>query len=726
MVFYEGFDEDANGDGSPDGWSVQGDVSIDTVEGFHGWSLRFDSGPGERPRARSPQIELQPERLYRLSWYCRTQAVLRYVSFGINLGERTLDFEEEHQGNTLPWTEQQALFTTLADETVGRILIQLSDEGAAWVDEVRLERYDHSLSEPGIISENAQIVYREGDSTVVWVNYPVMKIFQDDLLSPALPDVDTIRVSMAKGECEPFQILIFPSDSLKNVEVHVSQLNGATGIISAENITINTVHCAEVSEQWVHLPGGRAGFYPDALPWENKTDAPTGQHTPFWVTIHMPQDISNGTYVGTISLSGPVSWIFPLKVHVWNFALPEIPSLHATGSDGALLSSAMEHIDHRPAEERLADWFDNMRRHRISGTRYVEGILDDEDWLQIVGDSLEIDFEAFDAKVSEYLAEGMITISLPPSPLASQRRPLGTTLWLGFTPLTEDFNYFFTDYCRQLGGYLESLGLLNRAFMMLWDEPNVENYSDVYSLYSLVRTGHSGLMTMLTEEPVLELYDVVDLWFPNLRRLAGSELQDRFEGRQSLSEFVGAYGNDRYSMIHPLTYIRLWPWTMKLYGLTHTGWYAVLSARLDIWDNPVLPGSPEGYTGKEFPGGGFFLYPEREGDGPFVNSMRWESFRDGMEDFDYLTLLEQRLNLIDPNCSEQGTEIVRDFVGELVWGNFGWEYEPQVSHLYEIRDSVAAWIESLGDPPERVRGDVNSDGEINILDVVLGVSIILG
>ena len=163
-----------------------------------------------------------------------------------------------------------------------------------------------------------------------------------------------------------------------------------------------------------------------------------------------------------------------------------------------------------------------------------------------------------------------------------------------------------------------------------------------------------------------------------------------------------------------------------MYGLNHIGWYAVFVARLEIWDNPVLPGSPEGYTGKESPGDGFFLYPDREGDGPFVNSMRWESLRDGMEDFDYLTLLEQRLNVSDPNCFEEGTEIVRDLVGELVWGNFGWEYDPQVSRLYEIRDSVATWVESLGNSPAWNKGDIDNDDDIDIIDAVFAITFILG
>ena len=726
LIFSDGFDEDADGNGLPDQWVVEGDAALDTSEGHQHWSLRFVGTPGGNVRARSIAIDVEPETLYRLTWYCQTEGVGSYVSCSINLGGWVVESEEEHQGDSVSWTEHQFLFTTPVDAISGRILFQLRGEGLAWIDDVKVERYDFSLSDPEIISENARILHNESDSLVIWVNYPVMKVFQNDYLSPTLPESDTIIVSMAKGEYEPFQLLLYSTDSLSNVEVTVGHLHGDVDVISNENVTLNTVHYAEVAQEWIHVPEGRAGFYPDALPWESTADVSPGRHTPFWITLFTPMDIQSGTYQGTVYISGPVDWSFPIQIHVWDFTLPNNPSLRASGADGALLSSALDHIDHRPEGERIADWFENMRRHRISGTRYVEYILNDEDWLQIAGDSLIMEFALFDDVVSEYLTQGMTMMALPPVPLASQRRPLGTTLWLGLTPLTPEFNRFFTDYCRQLGEHLDHMDLLDTAYIMLWDEPNTEDYDDVLALYSLVRDGHPGLITMLTEEPVPELYGVVDLWFPNLRRLAASELQDRFEERQAVRDFVGAYGNDRYSMVHPLTYMRLWPWTMKLYGLTDTGWYAVLSARLDIWDNPVVPGSHEGYTGKEIPGGGFYLYPDREGDGPFVNSMRWEAFRDGMEDFDYLTELEQRLNLSDPLCSEQGTEMVKDFVDELVWGNFGWEYEPHISRLYEIRDSVATLIESLGDTPIWIRGDVDMNQKSDILDVVLVIGYILG
>jgi hypothetical protein len=62
-------------------------------------------------------------------------------------------------------------------------------------------------------------------------------------------------------------------------------------------------------------------------------------------------------------------------------------------------------------------------------------------------------------------------------------------------------------------------------------------------------------------------------------------------------------------------------------------WWAISQWKSDPWT------VPNQYAPQN--GGGFFLYPTPDRTGPPIDSLRWESYREGVEDYDLLTLLTQ-------------------------------------------------------------------------------------
>jgi hypothetical protein len=654
--------------------------------------MKIESPEGSKTRVFSKSISIEPHQSYLLSWWCRTEFIERYISASIQMDKRTIDFESEYQGSSHEWLFHKTIFTTNEEDTACKINFQLR-QGIAWIDNLKLEKYEKPLDSPGIIKECAQILLREGDSMAVWINYPAIKIFRKDLLSPALPETDTICIQMAKNEFESFQLVIHPAQDYSFIEIFASDLTGP-GTISSENIMVNTVHYVWVDPVWVTGPEARSGFHPDALPRETETNTPSGMHTPFWITVKTPPEIPSGIYTGKIYITGSMGMEISIKVRVWDFTLPEIPNLECSVGDGILYSPKIDRYDKRPHEERITDMTNNLISHRIQSSRYVAATLDKNDWIELKDDSLNIDFALLDQTVQEYLNMGMQNFLLPPYSLAASGKPLGQTLWLGLTPLTEDFNRIFKDYCNRISKHLALKGWLDHAFFMLWDEPAVHEYEDVYKIYNLMRESDPRLQTMLTEEPVPELYDVIDIWFPNLRRLSCTELTERIQNQQAAGKTTGGYSNNRYSMLYPLTYQRLWPWTLKKYGLTRTGWFAVLDENKEtsIWENPVIipPGTEN--TAGLFPGRSYYMYFDPEGDGLFVNSMRWEALRDGAEDYEYLVELENRLDAVAPGT---GNVLIQTLIDSLVWDNLGMSFKPGMAALYTIRDSLGNWIESL-------------------------------
>ncbi len=695
LIFSDSFEADFNNDGKPDNWNLRGDISLDKNIAKAGASMKLIGQDKHRTLARSQPIQLLPHQSYRLSWWCKTESVIHYVSGSVRIGDRSMEFESEFQGGNFDWIYHEGIFTTLENDSSCFIVFQ-TGSGTAWIDEVKLEQYEKPLNSFEVINECAHILKREGDRAAIWFNYPATKIFRNDLLAPTLPQVDTIKIRLAKNEYEPFQLVLHPAQDLSSIKISVSDLNGPA-TISSELFTINTIHYVKIQDEWILNPDSRTGYYPDALPWSNLSPAPTNIHTPFWITIYAPTNIPAGKYFGRLNIRGSLNLEFPLQINVWDFSLPKIPRLEISASDAILFSPKIELYDLRSAEERFADFANNLINHRVLGCRYVAIQIHQQNWAQIIGDSLHLDFDILDQAIREYFDYGYLNFLLPPYSLAASGKPLGQTTWLDLIPLTDEFNTFFENYCDRLGSHLRKNGWINNGYMMLWDEPRESEYDDLFALFSIAKKGDPEIKLMLTEEPIPELYEVVDIWFPNLRRISLDQIYDRVENQIADGKVVGGYGNDRFSMLSPLTHQRLWAWTLKKYSFTKTGWWSVLGEGKDnsVWEDPVIKPAGSNYSSALYPGRAFFLYFDKEGDGPLVNSIRWEALREGAEDYEYLVELEKRLDNISPGS---GDVVVQSFINSLVWDNIGETYEWSMQKVGTLRDSIGNRIESLNEP----------------------------
>jgi len=96
-------------------------------------------------------------------------------------------------------------------------------------------------------------------------------------------------------------------------------------------------------------------------------------------------------------------------------------------------------------------------------------------------------------------------------------------------------------------------------------------------------------------------------------------------------------------------------------------------------------------------GDGFLVYPGP--DGP-VDSIRWEIIRDGIEDYDYLRILTDRINKVQAAGVNQALlEKARQSLNfkALVPDLVAFSRDPKV--LYDKRDEIARMIVELGKAP---------------------------
>jgi len=174
---------------------------------------------------------------------------------------------------------------------------------------------------------------------IVWIEDGMQRIQPDD--SQGLGT--SITISAAKGEWEPFQIIVRgPTGGLTNVDVSAPDLTG-TGTISSDNIMLYREHFLTTSgsSNWggSNQPEG-PGTYPEPLiPFVDPEthqelsgfldarpfSVSANKNQPIWVDVYVPRDTQAGTYLGTFTVSSNQGNVdVSLTLNVWDFEMPDL------------------------------------------------------------------------------------------------------------------------------------------------------------------------------------------------------------------------------------------------------------------------------------------------------------------------------------------------------------------------------------------------------------------
>jgi hypothetical protein len=261
--------------------------------------------------------------------------------------------------------------------------------------------------------------------------------------------------------------------------------------------------------------------------------------------------------------------------------------------------------------------------------------------------SYTFDYGRFDRWVTLFLAAGLQDIEL--MHLGRRTEPWAWTNPFEAAPRPADVP--LEAFLRSLQRHLVERGWSERAFMHIADEPVEEN---VASWRALSRRAHAAAPRLKRIEAIqvpdldgdLELWVVeesfLDRWYDSTYRARQQA------GRMELWLYTswlpqGAYPNRLID--YPLLKTRLLLWVARRYdasGFLHWG--------LNQWPSDVDPNK-----GLFAPGDDFIVYPGRHGP---RSSLRWEAFRDGIEDYALFTMWLRR----DPQAARAALqEVVPSF-----------------------------------------------------------------
>lgn len=449
---------------------------------------------------------------------------------------------------------------------------------------------------------------------MLWVEPSAKKILQN--AQPSSKPSTSADIYAARNEWESFQICLRTNKPVKNVQVEVSDLKQikGKGIIPARNIWTGIVSYVPIMNP--PIP------YPDPLPPFRAFDLEPGKTQPIWVTIKVPELTPAGDYKGNIKVTSANSaHNIPIKLHVWDFTLPKTPRC-VTAFGITMESVARTHGVAGNAEKTL-------ELHK----KYYEMLLDHK----ISPYHIPVDLMSPEAKA--YLEDLRMTSYIIPyieddAKLKSLVQYLIENNWFTkgyFYPLDEPVNKDAYDRLKQITDRLRSIEPRYRIVAPFFRGPDFAEGKTIWDF----------------------AIGQINIWCPNEHYFdLEPKTRPMMKARKNAGEDVWWYvccgPGDPYSnffiqqeaMKHRMLF-----WHQKREGVDgllywSTTYWMPWEGCDDPWQSMMTIKS----INPNIFGDGSLLYPGKAVGifGP-VSSLRLEVIRDGIEDFEYLCLIDDLL-----------------------------------------------------------------------------------
>jgi len=530
--------------------------------------------------------------------------------------------------------------------------------------------------------------------------------------SRALPAAtnSAAQAAAARNDHEPLQVVLRPEVTLSNATASISSfLAVATNnlfTISSTNVEITLVDYVPVITPTDYTCV--AGDHPDPLlPWTSGVNLPAGSNQPVWVTIRVPKDAPAGDYTATLTVQHDAGSIaVPVNLHVWNFTLPDTSHTRASLNVGVDdYWHAMTNSSLRVPTYEL--YLKNLREHRVSP--FKPHNYTGFSYTQVNGTngiSYNFNFAGFDSAMENYYeAYGFNGWRLDGEAVPNSLN--------GNPRFTAGYRTLYKRFMEPLMAHLRERGWLRAAYSYWIDEPNdTLIQTTVIPGMTAIAEAAPGLTRLETREPKPELYGYVDTWAPYTPWMVMASIPERRAYGENFLWYVSGGPGAPYAMHlldHPAINVRMRFWMGEKYGIDGemfwqaAWWIGTVHAPNNPWTNTMtrlFDGSAHGN------GNGVFLYPPTKTPptSPLVaapiNSLRWEIFREGIEDREYFWLLNQCLLRREPVLGVNHPAVIqakaaREAALGIALSRTYYESDPQ--KLYAARQAVAEAIETLDD-----------------------------
>jgi len=161
-------------------------------------------------------------------------------------------------------------------------------------------------------------------STDVWVESSYVNVFQDSLKPEGAKT--SIRIAAARNEFEAAQVILRSDQAFTINSETFTNLTSGSNVIDSSNLKYQFVeyeylnsnsHCDNVIERG-------AGYYPDALSNATSISVAANKTQPIWIRAYIPKNIPAGIYTGTATIiTSQGNYSVGITIDVKNVTLPD-------------------------------------------------------------------------------------------------------------------------------------------------------------------------------------------------------------------------------------------------------------------------------------------------------------------------------------------------------------------------------------------------------------------
>jgi hypothetical protein len=522
-----------------------------------------------------------------------------------------------------------------------------------------------------------------------------------------------ITVAGGGNEHVPFQVVITsPVPPGRRPAAPGGFFIKSSGLKSKDAKTISEAQISFYLEHYIMLYGksgpiGATGYWPDALapikePFNMAAQYSVIRNRPVWVDISIPTSTPAGIYTGTITVTKDNATVeaINLEVQVYNFSLPDTTHLVTYMNVSKNWLARFYHKDaSSPEMDKMTQtYYDFLYKHRMEpwfNDQLEPNVIMNGEKVQVTFDDARYDYYLNKLKSKRVLLEAY--------PSALKRQIKDEEFSKGFTSKMKS-------YLSQVESYFEKHGWKDRlVFNSPVDEPNTkEDYEATRRWADLVHEGASPTVPFLaTESPVTDNPEWGDLrGRVNNYSIHGNALNDT-KVKQAIREeqskggeitwYIScdqAYPQPNFFIDAPGMDPVMVPWITARYNMAGILYWACnfWTETPNPWLDPVTFISGfECSDGYILNGEGSFLYPgdfakrytnQPDVDGP-VSSLRFELLREGIEDYEYISMLR------DKGDSKFADSIVQNMAIDVS------TFSRNLEDLYAARRAMALRLEKI-------------------------------
>ncbi len=592
------------------------------------------------------------------------------------------------EGDATPgkWHEMKLEFYPPAATAHITITLWLIGKTQIWLDDL----FFGIMKDEAISNLNAgSSLLTDNGAFTLWKEAPYLKVAAEGI-PKGIRTAQGVEISAAANECEPFQLVVTPRKTLSGVHLSFADLQGDAGVISASNLSYRIVG-------FIHLKNpdnpSLKGLNADPLLPDSSADVEPLKNLPFYVTVKVPKGQKPGLYHGNIKLlCGSDEWAsVPLHVRVRNFALPDVP--HLKTYFYAQPFAAFKEIDKRPHAEIANALQRILQEHRMTGNQAQWPAR--PKWEIKNGKLIVVDWTPFDECVRRWHHEyGMQSIPAPVFTMLGDnhgwwgsddrskapKSPFGNFSWS-----SQEGLHYAGEFAKQFTAHVAAAFPGVNFYAYLYDEPAEKVYAELAKITNALHQAAPDLKIFIPKHVSTDIGYVHTWCVPMVPGyLRPEEQQAELKAGKDIWYYNWVVRMDSHDYIRA----RLYPW--QIYSADGNGGL--------LWNTIYIPDGINPWNDMDkvsANGGATIFYPPRHQDEGLVPSLRAAQIRESIDDFDYMRILENKIDALFPG---QGKIRVKEILRALIpVAPFEYKNDPHL--LYALRGRIADEIESLDQLP---------------------------